>query len=216
MKSMLVFLITAVVFAIPAKADDLFEVSVGRDFILESEYLLDDWGDGWTIGGTYLPGNLRPLQPVISISHTWLDKDGGRTFDLWGATVDMPPLIGPGRHVFRSPSRSNLVQADIASRYYPQFLSDRVFLTLPFAGITYVNIETEIEVVDIDESGEIVSSVTYEGGRDYASLHAGFGFGFQIHVNPRYTIVFEQRFIWSSVDDSGIRTALTTLSLQID
>ncbi len=196
-------------------ADPIFEIGTGREFILDSSHRLEEWGDGWSISGSFLPKYMRSVQPVFSASYTWLDKDGHRIFDARRSERVTIPPPGPGTYYDHKPRSGGLLQAEIAMRFYLPPATNTFYLTLPFAGLTHARLDESVIITERDEDLNVVDRREHTKDFSETSWHAGFGFGLQIGLDERLSLIIDQRFLWTHLNDRNFSMAHTRLLLQI-
>jgi hypothetical protein len=196
-------------------ADPIFEIGAGREFVFDSGPRVEEWGDGWSVSGSFLPKYMRSVQPVFSASYTWLDKDGDRFFDArWSERVTIPPL-GPGTFTDHKPRSGGLLQAEIAMRFYLPPATNTFYLTLPFAGVTYARLDESVIITERDEDLNVVDRREHTRDFSETSWHAGFGVGLQIGLDERLSLIIDQRFLWTNLDKGNLSRAHSRLLLQV-
>ncbi len=151
-----------------AQAVDLgYEFSGGMNLILETDPRLDDWGDARTIGGGIALGHLSPVQPVLSVSYSWLGNQGARAFDSGDggpttvewlgivAPASTPPL--PERTVVAyDPKRASVMQIEASIRI--PIKSRGLYAVFPTVGLTWFDSEKTGYYKDYNDDWTLLSS----------------------------------------------------------
>lgn len=209
---------------VSAQAVDLgYEFSGGMNLILETDSRLDDWGDAWTIGGGIALGHLRPVQPVLSVSYSWLGNQGARAFDFGNdgpTTVEPPGIVAPAgtpplperTEVASEPRRASVLQVDAAIR--TPIKSGGFYAVLPTVGLTRFESERTVRYRVYGDDWTILSSGRFAEEESFTTWHYGFGFGLRERVSDSFAFMIEPRVVWSNEENANMALMQIKLVIQ--
>lgn len=208
-----------------------YEISGARNFVLNSDTRLDDWGDAWTIGGGIALGDLHPVQPVITVSYTKSDGKGARLFDnkegetyvdgrsggiiAPACTVykDKPPLISDMVISHYDFERGDMLQLEASMRISIPLTRDGFHLILPIVGMNRMTIHQQAYYSYFD--GNVYSSGSFMVDETSTSWYTGAGIGLSERIGDHVSFILEQRILWSYDNDMNITFMPVRFVIQI-
>ncbi len=163
-----------------------FEISGGKYYNFLDQGILNNWGDGWAVGGGLGYRILPHSDLIFNLTYSHYPFTGNNIF------LTFPAVVGFEYNVSGEPS--NVYEASIGIKFNSNIKYINPFISLN-TGLYIINAGNIIISNWIGPNPHNVSHYKYfDSGNSSTNLFAGIGIGFMVPVYSNLSIGFEARF----------------------